>query len=354
MEQCLADIAAPAGNTADTQGAHQVAEHQKRLPAAKTADLVQIQLVGIHVDDRGHQEQNQLEHGMVDHVQEGSPGSQDVFFPQQHQHTDTHQNKTDLGNRGAGKGPLEVYGEQCQQRAQEHGDHTNDQNKSAPQFIVNKHVAANDQNAENTGLGQDAGQERTGGSGSHRMGFGQPDVNGERTCLGRETHKHTQGSGPEIFAGACGSQIRNIQSAHFLIQQENAHQQHHAANDSHSKIGTARPEGACLFVLGYPHIGAQGHDLKENKGGIQIAGQKNGNGGTQGYQLEQVIPVPVAVVGKVLRGDQSRDQPHKGGNGRVDTPEAACCESQAETADAGDLHQLFSRLTAKHQQQTQA
>ena len=61
MKQCFADIAVPELDTADTQSSHQVGEHEQRLLAAKATDLVQIQLVQIHVDHTGAFKQHQLE-----------------------------------------------------------------------------------------------------------------------------------------------------------------------------------------------------------------------------------------------------------------------------------------------------
>ena len=75
-------------------------------------DFVQIQLVGVLVDNSRHQEQDQFKQGMVHHVQEGTPDSQGIILlGQQHQHTHAHQNETDLGNGGTGQSPLEVHGE---------------------------------------------------------------------------------------------------------------------------------------------------------------------------------------------------------------------------------------------------
>ena len=60
----------------------------------------------IHKDYTGSHEKCQLDQGMVYHVKHTASYSQKVFFTQQAGHTDAHQNKANLGDRGAGKGSL--------------------------------------------------------------------------------------------------------------------------------------------------------------------------------------------------------------------------------------------------------
>ena len=111
VQQCLADITAPAGNAADTQCAHQIAEAQSRFLPSKTTDVIQIQLMGILINYRRYQKQDQLEHGVIHHVQEAAPCSQRIMLAQQTKHTHTHQNEADLGYGGAGQRTLEIHRE---------------------------------------------------------------------------------------------------------------------------------------------------------------------------------------------------------------------------------------------------
>ena len=85
------------------------AEQERGLFPAKAADLVKFQLVQVHIDHPGAEEEDQLDQRMADHMQERSVHGQAVMFPRlgkQDRHADPCQDKANLGNRGAGQRPL--------------------------------------------------------------------------------------------------------------------------------------------------------------------------------------------------------------------------------------------------------
>lgn len=109
MNQRFADVTVPEGDAADAERAHQKAEQERRLFPAKAADLVKFQLVQVHIDHPGAEEENQLDQRMAEHMQERSAHGQAVMFPrlrEQNRHADPCQDKTNLGNGGAGQRPL--------------------------------------------------------------------------------------------------------------------------------------------------------------------------------------------------------------------------------------------------------
>ena len=75
----------------------------------KSPDIIEMQLMKVHIHSARTQKQNQLDQGVIDHVQERSPDSQQVSLTRPGEdtgHADACQNKTDLGHRGAGQRPL--------------------------------------------------------------------------------------------------------------------------------------------------------------------------------------------------------------------------------------------------------
>ena len=86
-----------------------------------------------------------------------------------------------------------------------------------------------------------------------------------------------------------------------MIQQEQAHERGQAANNGHCQVGSASAERARRFLLRHPYIAGQGHDLKEDQRGVQIVGKEHAKGGAQGHQVEEIVAVPVTVVGEVFR-----------------------------------------------------
>ena len=57
MNERFADVSAEQRHARNAQRARQEAEHQERLSSAEAADIVETQLVQIHVHDAGAQEQ---------------------------------------------------------------------------------------------------------------------------------------------------------------------------------------------------------------------------------------------------------------------------------------------------------
>ena len=64
----------------------------------------------IHKYYAGCHEKHQLNQGMVYHMKQASPYSQAALFPDKPLHTYADKYKPDLGDRGTGKRPFQVYG----------------------------------------------------------------------------------------------------------------------------------------------------------------------------------------------------------------------------------------------------
>ena len=96
VEQGLADIAVQSGDARDAGRPEQEAEMEQRPASAVAPDVIQFQLSGVHEYRSGTQKQDQLEKGVVDHVQQRAARGQRVFRAEQVHHGDADQDKADL------------------------------------------------------------------------------------------------------------------------------------------------------------------------------------------------------------------------------------------------------------------
>ena len=93
------------------------------------------------------QEQHQLQHGMVDKVQQSTGCRKGIMFAQNPLH-----HKTNLGHGRTCQCPFQIDGEQRQNCTHKHGDHTKDQHEISPRSIMEKDLCGDHHNAEHTGL----------------------------------------------------------------------------------------------------------------------------------------------------------------------------------------------------------
>ena len=305
---------------------------QQRLAPSEALDLIEIQRMGIVIDHTGEQEQRQLHQRMVHHVQHCAVGGQCVVLAQQADHGDAHGDKADLGQGGAGQNILEIGGEHRQHRAQHHGNGAQHQQQHTPCTVAGEHLAGQQQDAEDTGFGQHTAEEGRCRSRRYRMGFGQPDMQGEQTGLGGEAKQDAHRSGPQtagLRGGAGFVQLRDHQRAGDVVQKEQAHQRHQTAQHRNGQVGFAGVHGVGSLLLHHPDIGAEGHQFKEQEGGVQVGGQKHACRKAQANQEEEVIPLELVVPMEVLGTQQSRDEPHEAHHKAVQLLETAGPEAQA-------------------------
>ena len=104
MEQRLTHIPVPKWNAAYAICPHGKNQHQERLVPSISPNLIQIQLVQVHINTSRRHEQHQLNHGMIHHMQHRSAHSQSVFLTQQTLHGTPRKNKANLGHGGACQG----------------------------------------------------------------------------------------------------------------------------------------------------------------------------------------------------------------------------------------------------------
>ena len=337
MNQGFADIAQKARNTCQRTGTAQEQTVQQGLSPAIAANLVQVQGVGIAVHHTGQQEQGQLYQGVVHHVQHRTVGSQGIVLPQQGQGRRSHQDKADLGQGGAGQNILEVVGKHGDSRAQHHGHRPQHQQQNTPPVLTGEDVRRDDQGAEDARLGEDAGQQGTGRSRGHRVGLGQPDMQGKHARLGRKAEQDAQGRRPQLppvrYHGAGVRQLGDDQGARQPVQQKQAHQGHKTAQHRNGQVGFAGVQSVRRFLLHHPGVGAEAHELEEQEGGIQVRRQEYTQGKAQTQQEEKVVAPQVVVAPEILGRQQGGHEPHEADHQSIDGPEAVQGKVDAAQGD---------------------
>ena len=98
----------------------------------------------VHVHHARSHEQAQLDQGVVDHVHHAAIGRQGALLSQEYHHAQPHGDEADLAHGGAGQRALEIHAEQRQQRAQEHGDGGEHQQRVAEGRIARHDVRTDD------------------------------------------------------------------------------------------------------------------------------------------------------------------------------------------------------------------
>ena len=330
---------------------------EQRLSPAEAADAVEVQPVQVHVHHAGAQEQAQLDEGMVHHMLERAPGRQGTLFSQQRHDREADRDKADLADGGAGKGPLEIHGEERQQGAQQHRNCPQHQQRVAEGTDAGHDVCTQDDHTEYAALGEDAGEQGRGRRRGDRVGLGQPDMQREEAGLGREAEEREPDSSGNR-GGRFGSLQRfpetvEGQGADIPVEHEQAHEGGEAADDGDGQVGFRGAHGAGGFLLGHPGVAGEGHDLEEDQRGIQIIRQENAEGGTEGPEIEKPVTVAHPVVMHILRGEDIADEPHKGGHRSVEAAEAVGTQVQAQTAETVDAEADFAgqeRETAAQRQ----
>ena len=310
---------------------------QQRLAPSEPPDVVEIEGVGVAVYHTGKEEQRQLDQGVVHHIQHRAIGGQCVLLAQQADHGDTGHDKADLAQGGAGQDILEVIAEHGDHRAQHHGDGAQNQHQYAPAILTGQEGGGNQQHAEDTGLGQHAGEQCAGRSRRHRMGFGQPDMQGEGAGLGGKSKEDAQGGGPQgaaVLHGGTGlSQLGDHQCTGEMLQDKQAHQRHQTAQHRNGQVGLAGVHGAGRFLLHHPDIGAQAHHLKEQEGGVKLGGQEYACGGAEPQQEEEIVASQIVMPVEILGTEQRGDEPHEAHHRAVDGAEAVHGEVQVQQGD---------------------
>ena len=306
VQQCFADIAAEERDAGDCECSGEKNCCEQRLSPAEAANIVQVKLVDIHVDCTRRHKEDQLDERVVEHVKLRAPYSKSIFLSQQALHTDADQNKTNLGDRRAGKRAFEVYGEEGYHGTGEHGEYTERKHGNAPVFVMQKDAAAENKHAEDTRFCEDAGEKGGGGRRSNRMRLRQPDVQGIHAGLGTKAKEH-QGPGEiergSLFCRQGGTGFRqsgNHQCAGERVEQEEPHQHHHSAEHGNCQISLPGAHGKWVFIMDNHHIRGEGHDFKEYKSSNEIGGEKHTDGRPAGQQSEEIIAISISVMAEVL------------------------------------------------------
>ena len=137
-----------------------------------------------------------------------------------------------------------------------------------------------------------------------------------------------RGHVPTIF-----EKTGDLGGAQAVLEQEQAHQRHQAADDRHRQIGVGGPDRPGGLLLDDPGIGGEGHDLEEYESREQICGQEHAHGGAKGHEIKEIVAAAVMIVGKILVGQKHGHKPHQGDDHNVDLAEAVELHVQAQRAD---------------------
>ena len=335
VDQGLAQVAVEQRNARQTQRAQQERRVQQRLATAKATQVVELQLVQVHVHHARRHEQRQLQHGVVHHVHHSAAGGHVALLAQQHRHGHAHGDVADLGHGRAGEDALEVGREQRKHRAQRHGDQAQRQHHVAEGQAAQHGTQADHQHAEHAGLGEHAAEQCAGRGGGHRMRLGQPDVQREQARLRTEAHQDQRRRQDHVRAAPCGGQRVEGQGANAVPGHEQAHQRHHAAEHRDGEVRPRRAHRARVLIVGHPGIGGQRHDLEEDEGGVEVVRHEHAQRRHQRDLVEQVVAGAVLVVGEVFRGHQARHQPHERRDQRVQAAEAVQLQRKTHAAERG-------------------
>ena len=342
VQQSLADIAVQQRQTGQAQHGDAGQNSKQRFAAAETLNIVQVIGMSRKMDDTRNREQHHLDQRMVQDVQDGTVHSQCVVMAQEALHCKADHDKADLRNGRASQGAFQVHGANGQCCTQHHGNGADDSQHAAPGAVMQEQRGGQDGNTVNAGLSDHTGQHGRCGRRSCGVGCRQPDMQRERTCLGREAKQRQDAGQPETagiadaFCGMC--QLGDLQGTQQIVDQEQTVQRHQATNHSHSQIGAAGTHSVLLLCLDNEDVGGKGHDLEADKGGEEICGEEHAHSCAKGQHPEHVVTVAALDVREILQRQNGCGKPAGGGQKGHQGVEAAGLEADAETAETGNLH----------------
>ena len=351
MDQSFGNITVPQRDTTNTQDRHQEDKFQQRFIFTPTTDLVQVQFLQVHEHYTCANEQQQFEQRVVQEMQECTGCCQRIVMAQQTLHTDSDNDKTDLGHGGACQCSLQVYREYCQYSTHYHCDDTQDQDQVAPLCIMHEQFAAHDDCAEHTCFCQDTGQQCTGRCRCYAVCVRQPDMQREQTCFCSKAEQDQNANSIECcFVFLCVHefcQFSHIQCTSHLIHHEQTHQCYQTTDDRYCHICICRADCMVIFFMNNQHCGSEGHDFEEDECCEQICRKENAHCRTQCQEYEQIVAISVSVICHIFFGEQCCHQPDSGCQHCQDHTKAICSKADAQTAEIGDLINCF--LTDQHQ-----
>lgn len=110
----------------------------------------------------------------------------------------------------------------------------------------------------------------------HRMGLGQPDVEGKHARLNPEGGNQEQNCPDKRkgAGGADGSQA-HLGTDSGQVQQDHGGTHEHPRGHAEMVIEVASLFGLWVFMVAHPHRGSYGHELKEEQQHDEVASQEN-------------------------------------------------------------------------------
>ena len=219
--------------------------------------------------------------------------------------------------------------------------------------------------AEDTGLGQDAGQRAGDRGGCFRVSQRQPGVHRHEAGLDGETNEQAErgdSASRGIDVGDPGSDVGELEAARLRVQQQNAKVHHVGAGGAHHEVNEAGAQGLwCLFVDDQ-EVGGPGHQLPEDVEVAELMGARQPEHRAGHQEDEKVVAVAVIRVAHVAvgvkhhqegdagddDGEQVRggveagsdDRQHQGGEGQqhsVQIAHHACAEADGVDDEAADV-----------------
>lgn len=156
VQEGLAEIAAKARNARERPRAAEKHRVQQGLAAPEAADGVEVERVGVCVDDAREEEERELHERVVQHVKNRPVRGESIVLAEQGDHGHAQQDKADLRERGAGEDVLEVVREYRKHRAEHHRHRAERKDQEPPARVAGEHLRREQEHAEDASLCQHA------------------------------------------------------------------------------------------------------------------------------------------------------------------------------------------------------
>ena len=227
----------------------------------------------------------------------------------------------DLADGGVGQALFQGILPHSQGRPQKDRDQRQHQHRPlrpAPiQERPAKQVVRHPDEGQHSHFGDQAGQHRRGGRRGHRVGDGQPGVEGKHPRLTAEAHRHHEEHRQQQPTVLCrprrvqhtarSEQIRGAEA----LEEEQPQQSQTRPGHREAQIAVGGVKGLSGPDMEHQWDGQQGHHLIEQVEGHQVARQTHPHQRPQGQQVEPEKAFPVPLVVHVLKGKKGHCEPHR-------------------------------------------
>ena len=205
---------------------------------------------------------------MVQHIEDRAVRRERALTIGEADHRNADRDKSDLRDRRAGEGTLQLHREKRKKGSAEHCDRSNYKEQLSPEDIAGEDAHGYDQNTENAGFHYNARQKGARRRRGDGMGQRETARCREQPRLCAEADENTECRCVELGAifdtRASRAKLCKMQSSHAVVKKQDPEECNRSADGCECEIGFTCLQRSDVFFLGDPRVDREGGHLEED------------------------------------------------------------------------------------------